>query len=551
MKTLIQKIHHRVIIKLLIIPVFFFGIGLNSCNDDLLDQVSKSNVSDDAVFSSRSGFEASLVGLTRQFREEWQDNDNATKWQYRCTDMFNFMGAELARINWLQWWTPVAEHVEFHWTWAYTQMIPLSNNIITHAEKPENSAIWEDEADKNSVIAEARFFRAWTYNILANLYGGVPIVDKALTEARFDFVRATREEVYEFARADLEFASQWLPETTDLEGRVVKAAADHLLAEVYISLGQYDNAITSASEVINSSHYQLMTERFGNFSNEPGDPFSDLFLDGNFNRSSGNQESILVWQIDDYTVGGTGSDGRGNNFVRKFAPFTVRLKDPSGFANVVTDSLGRGVGEIRGSNYTIYDIWRDDWNDMRNSIYNMRRDFYYNNPNSPEFGTPWDVSHMTDVEDTMRSWYPYTRKVDGVPFQDHQFPGRTRDDWYVMRLAETYLLRAEAHHRNGDNISAAADINVVRDRANAINVDPADVDLDYILDERARELMAEEPRMRTLIRMNKLVERVRLYDIDPMSRSTVQDFHNLWPIPQKAIDSNVGAELKQNPGYSE
>ena len=118
-----------------------------------------------------------------------------------------------------------------------------------------------------------------------------------------------------------------------------------------------------------------------------------------------------------------------------------------------------------------------------------------------------------------------------------------------MRLAETYLLRAEAYLRKGEKANAAADINVVRDRANASTISADDVTLDFILDERARELMTEEPRTRTLIRMGNLVERVRKYDPDPVSRETVEDHNQFWPIPQSAIDANTGSVLKQNPGY--
>ena len=117
------------------------------------------------------------------------------------------------------------------------------------------------------------------------------------------------------------------------------------------------------------------------------------------------------------------------------------------------------------------------------------------------------------------------------------YKGRTTKDLYVMRLAETYLLRAEAYVRKGDAASlqkAAEDVNVLRARANAKLASANEMNIDYILDERARELMTEEPRMRTLIRMGNLVERVRKYDIDPVSRETIQDFNRFWPIPAKS-----------------
>ena len=292
-----------------------------------------------------------------------------------------------------------------------------------------------------------------------------------------------------------------------------------------------------------------MTTRFGVATGEPGDPFSDLFKAGNYNRSSGNLESIYVWQVEAYTEGGGGTRG-GNAGPRWFAPFLVNIADPDGFSMLVVDSLNRGVGGIRGTNYALFQIWQDDWNDMRNSRFNMRREFYYNNPASPYYLTLWKTEHTRIAEDTLRRLYHYSRKVEGPAWQGDPFSGRTNKDRYVIRLAETYLLRAEAYLRNNDPDNAASDLNVVRARANATPVLAGDVTIEYILDERARELMTEEPRKITLQRMGKLAERVRLYDIRPGSRATVEDFHNLLPIPQSAIDANTGAILEQNTGYN-
>jgi len=124
-----------------------------------------------------------------------------------------------------------------------------------------------------------------------------------------------------------------------------------------------------------------------------------------------------------------------------------------------------------------------------------------------------------------------------------------------MRVAETYLLRAEAYFRKGDLENAAKDINVVRARAKATLISATKVTEDFILDERTRELIVEEPRLRTLIRMGRLVDRVRKYNSEPSvangpsSGKTIQDFNKFWPIPQKVIDANTGAKFEQNPGY--
>lgn len=532
---------------ILIISVTLFFI---SCKKDILTEKPLSSLSSDLALTSKSGFNAYLIALHAAAREELTQ-DNATFWtNFNGTDMFSSAGAEYSTYaNWATWLSPTRAEVVTYWNWAYSKMIVLANTIIVYANKPELNAIWQNDAEKNAVIGEARFFRGYTYNILANLYGGVPIVDTIFSSPKFDFIRSSRSDVYSFAATDLEFASKWLPATLtgNNEGRIVKAAADHLLSEVYISLGEYEKAISSASAVIESGLYQLMDTRFGINKDKPGDPFSDLFQEGNMNRSSGNLESIYVWQIEENTDGGSG--GVGNRMLGNFGPFLVNIKDPAGYNLVVTDSMGRGVGRSRPSNYTTYEIWEGNWdNDIRNSQYNMRRVFYYTNPASSYFGQVVNRSILIK-EDTLRRLFDYSRKVEGRPWDNNNTSGRTSKDVYVYRLAETYLLRAEAYLKKGNLSNAAIDINVVRARAKAKPVDEGDVTIDYILDERARELMTEEPRRRTLIRMGKLVERIRKYDIVASSRATVQDYHNFYPIPQTAIDANTGAVLEQNPGY--
>lgn len=528
---------------------------LNSCNKkDLLNEKPLASLSTDVVLTSKAGFDTYITALHQAARDELVMIDSHDYYftMQSGTDIAT-TGQEDARPfrDYVTYLTPNASCVTNYWKWAYQLMLVRANTIIAYANKPELQNIWGDEKEKNAVIAEARFFRAYTYNFLANLYGSVPIVDTIYSSPKTDFVRNTRKEVYESAARDLEFASKWLPSTVDKahEGRIVKAAADHLLAEVYISLGDYDKAIESASAVINSGLYHLMKERFGSEKNLPGDVYSDLFKLGNQNRSSGNMESIYVWQFEDETPGGSGTSG-GNNILRGWGPWYINLRDPDAKAGmIIVDSLGRGVGLTRPTSYFLYDLWQGNWNnDMRNSIYNIRRTMYYTNPTSAYFGK--EIEPKTTRIDTMQNLYPTIRKIEGkVPKSGNNTTGRTFTDFMVYRLSETYLLRAEAYLRKGDVQEAADDINVVRERVNAKQVMAEDVNLDYILDERARELIAEEPRRRTLIRMGKLVERTRKYNMREDTRNTIQDYNEFWPLPQTAIDANFSAKLEQNPGY--
>ena len=237
---------------------------------------------------------------------------------------------------------------------------------------------------------------------------------------------------------------------------------------------------------------------------------------------------------------------------------------------------GRGVGWMRPTSHFLYTIWQDSEGDMRNSEYNIVRDFQIDgvSPNSPDFGK-WYVKDgykdkVTNFGDTIRNWFPIIKKAT---ISEGDFPdayarkdaagnpvisplgGKVllnasenlfRDN-YLVRLAETYLLRAEAYLLKGDKNNAAADINVLRARANTSQISAADVDIDFLLDERLRELYAEELRMVTLTRMGKLYERNKKYN--EKSGLTIQEYHNLWPIPFSEIERNVNAVITQNPGY--
>ena len=202
---------------------------------------------------------------------------------------------------------------------------------------------------------------------------------------------------------------------------------------------------------------------------------------------------------------------------------------------------------------------------MRNDSCNIVRDFIVRNPKSDHYGK-WlfkdDLPvRMASVNDTTRNMYPWITKtstpgkqpaeafledqtvVGGLSWSHVAFR-----DVYAIRLAETYLLRAEAYLGMGDQQMAADDINVVRNRAEAPPVDATAVDIDYILDERARELVLEELRLLTLTRLGKLVERAQKYN--SVNGVTYLDHHNLWPIPYSEIEKNLEGDLKQNPGYN-
>jgi hypothetical protein len=178
---------------------------------------------------------------------------------------------------------------------------------------------------------------------------------------------------------------------------------------------------------------------------------------------------------------------------------------------------------------------------MRNSSYNLRRKFYYNDPTFPLYGQ--EVVPGPNI-DTNRAIVPYTNKWNG--FDPSNPSGGTIKDIMVMRFAETYLLKAEAQFKQGKLPEAATTLNIVRARSNASQIDGSDVTMDFILDERARELIAEENRRMTLMRTGTLLTRVvgRGEKITGLTEKNL-----LFPIPLTEIQLNKDAILIQNPGY--
>lgn len=548
-----------------ILPFILLLVCSVSCSDSALVEKPLDKFSPENLLTSKAGFETVIVALHNQAREEGAISTNDEPMN-QGTDV-GYSGVPDGRF-FNDYSIILPEHAapKNFWDWSYTKMINYSNLIITRAE---NEGISWTEEEKNAIVAEAKFFRAYIYNALVNLFGGVPIVDKEEVKPRFDYTRASRKDVLEFVQKDLEFAATYLPIVSSdpsKDGRIFKAATNHLLSEVYISLGletgdksYFDKSIAAASKIINGDcgAYALVTKRFGDTS-RPGDCYSDLFWTNQQNRSSGNQEGIWVMQYE-YLTPGAGD--KKNIDLRLWGPSLDFVTFPDGKKMLVCDSLGRMSGGIvRPTNHANYGIWTDP-NDIRHSVHNFKSRFWMNNPDSEYYGMEIILTKKADgkmyiafpdgtvtnsVVDTTRNYYPYFRKIEGImPWGTME--GRTMNDRYKMRLSETYLLRAEAYLHKGDKVNAAADINVVRGRAQAAFVKPEEVDIDYILDERMRELIIEEPRRRTLVRLHKLYDRNMKYNY--RVTKNMQPYHELWPIPQKAIDANTAIKIEQNPGY--
>ncbi|MBN2820288.1 MAG: RagB/SusD family nutrient uptake outer membrane protein, partial [Bacteroidales bacterium] len=458
----------------------------------------------------------------------------------------------------------IPENARITQIWIDSYKIIFNCNVVLDRIDDERIQ-FADEKERLQYKGEALFLRGYMYRLLGILYGGVPVVTREITSPKRDFVRASREEVWAQVINDYSLAEQYLPIQSDLreDGRLTKAAAQHALAEIYIITKEWDKAIASASAVIDNPEYSLITQRFGTWKDKPGDFYSDLFRRGNVNyigQSGTNTEAIWVDQFEYLATGG----GHINSITRFLGPSYYSIKGNDGnnlFIGPTNQNGGRGIGWLVPTDYMLNQVWSDP-NDVRNSQYNIIRDIKADNPKSSYYGQFIVASgSFTNYSNPLgRFWsaiFTKTTPINDFPEEvilDREtgvvssFANQTFNDSYHFRLAETYLLRAEAFLGKGDKVSAAQDINVLRGRAQATPVEASAVDINYILDERARELCWEEKRVLTLMRLGLHKERVDQFNV--MSSGHIADHNNLWPIPQSEIERNTDAVLEQNPGYN-
>jgi len=543
--------------------ILFFSCKKSFLDEEPLDFLSTTN-----AYITVKDFDAAVNNLYSRVRSEFYNSGEQRPFDYvfGCDLVFDGQPATTRHTNMVAAYSPLSTEIPLiHWTSLY-KIIAESNTIIGRIPASELAP-----ADRTLMEARAKFFRGMAFRTLAYLYGGVPLNTTEVVSPKTDYVRAPKTAVLEQAISDLKFASINLPAINLVQdGEINNLAAYHLLSEVYLAAGQFQNAADAASAVISNPNVGLMTTRFGvKASDATKNVYWDLFQRGNQNRKNGtNKESLWVVQFETDVPGGgavstgiSGSYQMERHFAPQFLNFRLSGSSVQPFLYPISDYTGgRGIGWAIPTKYFSDVIWQSDFNnDLRNAPFNFVREFKVTNPAHPRFGqTISTINPPAGITVPRRDFYAFQSKVttpgdhpDGM-FQDKSqlllkaSAGGTYADQYMFRLAETYLLRAEAYLGLNQLDKAAADINAVRSRSNASAVLPANVNMDYILDERMRELGSEEKRRITLMRLGLVYDRVK--KCNPYYNDVLTTY-NLWPIPASEIERNNGTKLEQNPGY--
>ncbi|WP_270418906.1 RagB/SusD family nutrient uptake outer membrane protein [Bacteroides intestinalis] len=527
------------------------------------------------------------------------------------------------------------------WDRGWTS-IKFANTVLSYVDQVQSL----DEKVRNEYKGRAYFHRAYGYYHQALLFGDIPLVTKIIEVPKQNYKSTSKEAIFQMLVHDLEFAVQNVPAQKDMSymGTVNQEACMQLLIKCYLVTGEYKKADDMATDLINNHGLKLMDAPFGSLvtGNSTTWPVErnvvwDLHRGENVSIAE-NKETIMPilnfhsqsWI--NYPLMRAMCVHWSNSVImdpHKLSAPTYNYSRTDGKYNEELDwvrALGRGIGCFRTSRHYNQTIWRYDGEEDTQDLRHNRavgnwvemEDLKYNNPSSAFYGqnmTLYAPEDWTSEDgkssvkkgellclDTIRSWYPtplYKVYIKDAAAEENmganQFNGATKGnacsngDLYLFRLAETYLLRAEAKFYQGNTTGAADDVNAVRRRANAKKMFTT-VTIGDITDERARELYLEEWRQPELTRISWCLARSgqpdewgETYDLSTWDKQTGTDLsggsywykrctryslfnngpifsgkqfnyqvskHNMfWPVPNSAITANIGATLRQNYGY--
>ncbi|MBR3065071.1 MAG: RagB/SusD family nutrient uptake outer membrane protein [Bacteroidales bacterium] len=577
---------------------------LSSCAKDFLVEKPVTDIYADNLLTNYSGFESMNYALLSMVRDEYGRMDI----NYGST---NFGSLPFAKSTMWSCGTDNAwgnnRHTEFRFfsfpknitgmtdancflsifEWLY-KVVNTANMVIGRAENEDvdwdGGSAAADQQRKAQIVAEARLYRAWAYRHLTYSFGAVPLSTEEITGAnyRVDWERNSVEEIRQLMEADLKYAIENLPmRYKGNNTRPNQAVARHYLGELYLAMGKPAEAKAVLQPLVEGSDYRLMTSRFGKNASNPGSAFIDVFRSPLY--SEGNNE--VLWAFLNTEEENT---SYGNSTVMFMRNMWVNYYSNDSAISKLTCALypgqtpilfwslngGKGAGRcaISLGAFKLYTYDNQQDNDVRYDENSLVWHLYFLNDDGEEYEIPNFINLKTnaamsnDNDPTIKQYHlPSTRKWQYVnPVFEKSNADNQFNNLVYLRLAETYLLYAEALLKTNDAAGAAEWINKVRRRANCSEIPASVASIDFILDERSRELITEEQRRETLIRLsqenggderlasNIFKSRVRAHN--EVSGREVRGMHDdvtpvLFPIPQEFINSNTGRTIQQNPGY--
>ena len=530
-----------------------------SCQD-VLDEVVVSNISNDYI-STPKGFNDAISAAYGYLRTYYAQEISMTMSQMGTDTFTNGADGSYKKYNFYSSDLDGRDNfVRDLWRGFY-RGINTCNAIIDRSSQIEGLS---DQAISDGV-AQAKALRALYYFTLVQHYGDLDLRLEETNGPIIEITKTPEKEVYDAIIKDFNDAYAALPNRASQWGRFDKMAVDGFLLKVYLTratrpfgtAADYATAEAHGKKVINDYDRSLVSD------------YSELFELGN----DENSEAVFSVQFsyDLLSAGGFGN--------RWHLYYLMEYDTQPGMSRVL--EVGRPWKRLRPTDYTYNQVFVNRDVDTRYDK-SFRKVFYATRTGTfPTFldksketitVTAGDTAifmpgyEMSAEERAKRPYQVYTPSM----YQEKQFgvvskfldPLRASinevqggRDFVLIRLADVHLMVAECLIKQNKNAEAATHINLVRRRAAApgkeaeMEITPAQATMEFIYDERARELLGEGHRWTDLKRWGNLVERVKLYN--PAGSANVAQHHMYRPIPQEQIDLVDGNEsaFPQNPGY--
>jgi len=406
--------------------------------------------------------------------------------------------------------------------------VAFANEFLRQSTEDKLNTRGVSDSKKQEVAvmrAEARVLRALSYYHIMDLFGKAPLVTEEDPVGSTQSPEMTRQEVFNFVEEELLASIPELEEPMMNDyGRVDKGVAWMILAKVYLNAEVYTgtprwaDALEYTENVINAG-YSLTDNYIDNFRAD--------------NDVNGAQNEIIFPIPAD------------ENFAQAFGPTTVMTNGAVGSIEQNGDEIGvqpagwGGAIRLTPQFVSLFD-GQEFSGDDRNRIIganNSERTLEINDIVDQDQG--YILEKYTDV------------RSDGTVGNQLTF---SSVDFPMFRLADAYLMYAEAQLRSGSGsqTQAVGYINALRERANggsSENISSSELTLDFIIDERARELYWESHRRQDLIRFGLFTGSQYIWTLKGNSITGVPtpDFRKLFPIPNASLAANQN--LTQNPGY--
>jgi len=565
------------------ILIIFITTGLltfQSC-ESYLDEEMVSDVSGEGYLTTVAGIDDALNGAYSYLKDAYYGQEygglNLTiygvdTWTTGSDGWFKSVGQ--------YYFDPSNYCIKLLWNSVYAA-INQCNGVLNRVGQITDI----EDSDKQEIIAEARFLRALYYFIAVQQWGDIHFTLEETIGVELEANKTDKNTIYEEGIIpDLEYAISVLPASQGEYGRATKGAAQMLLSKVYLRLGwdnsdsdAFTNAVTYSNAVISGGQYTLLDDYAALFDIDNQENTEVIWSVQNttntLDNGNGNKAHLYFQMEYDKLAGMDRSIEYGRPW-KRYCPteYLLSLWDRQydaryykGFQHVwiannsntllSNQSLGDTAIFIPGVDVgQVYYVADDDGNRVVRTLsqeyVDERQDI------SMKIYTPHSRNGDVNTAYSLKIYPNIVKFLDPDRTDKNQEAG-TRD-WVVMRYAEAYLTAAEAYFKLGKLAEAAQMLNVVRKRAAwpgfeaEMEIAASDVTLDFILEERARELFGEAERFNDLTRTKTLVERVKNYcnavNYTNYAASNISDKHYLRPIPQDHIDKCEN-DYPQNDGW--